>query len=78
MKRRGFIALLGGAALATPFAVCAQPQRRPARIGILTTAGTPKNALFGTFGEKLRELGYVEGQNLVIEFRSAGGNPDRR
>jgi putative ABC transport system substrate-binding protein len=73
MKRREFISLLGGAAAAWPLA--ARAQQRPAksvRIGIIDDA-----PIWDHFRQGLRDLGYVEGQNLVIEHRSAEGQPDR-
>src|SRR5215217_7353710 len=69
MKRRDFITLLGGAALATPVAAQAQ---RPARIGFLgfgTAAATADRVEALRAG--LRDLGYLEGKNIVIDFRWA-------
>ena len=70
MRRREFIAGLGGAA-AWPLAARGQ---HPAswRIGLLETTSLELNAAnFAAFRQGLRDLGYVEGQNLVIEYRSA-------
>ena len=66
MKRRAFITLLGGAA-AWPLAARAQEAPRAARLGYLAPASNPdlQQALLG----RLRDLGYVEGQNLAIEYR---------
>jgi putative ABC transport system substrate-binding protein len=76
MKRREFIMLLGGAA-AWPVAAWAQPNRTY-RIGILETIPLASNAAnFNALREGLQQLGYVEGQNLVIEYRSADGHADR-
>jgi hypothetical protein len=72
MKRRKFITLLGGA-VAWPFA--ASGQQRPTTlpiIGIIDDA-----PIWNNFRNGLRELGYVEGRNIVIEYRSAQGRPDR-
>ena len=72
MKRREFITLLGGAA-AWPLAAHAQ-QSKMARIGALYI-GTADEELFKKeHREGLRELGYVEGQNIAFEFRSAEGD----
>ena len=74
MRRREFVVLLGGTAMAGPVAGWAQPGKLP-RIGILAL-GNPDPALFfKEFREGLRELGYVEGQSIAFEFRSAGGDP---
>jgi putative ABC transport system substrate-binding protein len=76
LKRREFIALLGGAA-AWPLAARAQEQpANLARIGFLRAAG-PNDKDFTAFRNGLRALGYVEGQNLVIEQRYAAGSYDR-
>ena len=62
-----------------PCAVAAQPTTRVPRIGILSPA--PKTAAsatpFDDFRQALRELGYVEGKNIALEFRLAGGQFDR-
>jgi putative ABC transport system substrate-binding protein len=66
MKRREFISLLGGAAATWPLAAHAQ-QIRTLRLGIV--AGTPRaGPLWVAFEQHLRQLGYVDGQNLKIEF----------
>jgi len=76
-KRREFITLLGGTA-AWPLAVRAQQAGKVHRIGVLETISTTLNvANFYALREGLRQLGYAEGQNLVIEYRSADGRDDR-
>src|SRR5262245_52444158 len=75
MRRRQFIALLGGAA-AWPLAARAQ-QGRLARVGALVLTGTDAQALGSELREGLRELGYVERRNFVFEVRSADGNANR-
>ena len=69
MRRREFITLLGGAAAAWPLAARAQQTPRGARLGYLAPASNPdlQQVLF----DRLRDLGYVEGQNLAIEYRFA-------
>jgi putative ABC transport system substrate-binding protein len=75
VRRREFITLLGSAAAAWPLGVQAQQSARsPARIGILSTAGTLANAMFVAFRQELTRLGHVEGRTIVLEFRSAGGD----
>jgi putative ABC transport system substrate-binding protein len=74
MKRREFITLLGGAAAAWPLGVRAQ-QQKPARIGVLVPADP--EPFWSEFRAGLREHGYIEGQNIAFEFRSAEGKPER-
>ena len=77
MKRREFITLLGGT-VAWPLAARAQQAGKVHRIGVLETISTTLNvANFYALREGLRQLGYAEGQNLVIEYRSADGRDDR-
>jgi len=74
--RREAITLLGGAAVAWPLA--ARAQAKVYAIGILETVPRAQNqANFAGLLNGLRELGYVEGQNLRIDYRSADGQGDR-
>ena len=78
MQRRTFITLLGGAAAVWPVVGRAQQVTKVYRIGMLETTSQIANAPnLNAFRERLRELGYVEGRNLVINYRSAEGQPDR-
>src|SRR5262245_13940962 len=77
MRRREFITLLGGAA-AWPLAARAQQAGKVWRIGILETIPAALNApLFEALKEGLRAHGYVEGHNLVIDYRSVDGRVER-
>jgi putative tryptophan/tyrosine transport system substrate-binding protein len=80
MKRRQFIALLGGtvAMSSLPLAARAQQPGKVARIGFLSMISAPTFAIYlDGFRAGLRDLGYVEGKNIAIEFRWADGSYDR-
>ena len=75
MKRREFITLLGGAAAAWPLAGHAQQTERVWRIGYLVFATASLHARNSqAFRASLRNLGYVEGKDVIIDFRFADGN----
>ena len=78
MRRREFIALVGGA-IACPMGVRAQQQAgKVPRIGYLgVTSPSDRPPLLDAFRQGLRELGWVEGQNIVIDYRFAEGRVDR-
>src|SRR5438045_5874141 len=69
MKRRQFITLLGGAAVAWPLVARAQQRARPPRIGFLGLAF--ERTAGEWLGAGLRDLGYIEGTNIVIEWQWA-------
>jgi putative tryptophan/tyrosine transport system substrate-binding protein len=76
--RRTFLATLGGAAVAWPLAARAQSSSKVWRIGVLETTSMALNAPnFDAFRQSLRDLGYVERKNLIIEYRSAEGRGER-
>jgi putative ABC transport system substrate-binding protein len=78
VDRRAFLATLTGGLLAAPLAAEAQPAGKVHRIGFLGNSNPALEAnLVGPFREGLRELGYVEGQNLLIEYRWAEGKYER-
>ena len=71
MQRRKFITLIGCAAAAWPLAARAQEKARIPKIGVLWHAGSAKEEgpLFTALVEGFRNLGYVEGRNIVLEHR---------
>jgi putative ABC transport system substrate-binding protein len=75
MRRRDFLGALGGAAM-MPLATRAQQPGRLPRIGYLSP-GSAISSRDDTFRQGLRELGYVEEQNIVVEYRFADGKFDR-
>ena len=78
MDRRTFIARVAGGLVSAPFAARAQPAAKVYRIGILETIPAARNAAnLDALRRGLRELGYVEGRNLIIEYRSADGRAER-
>jgi putative ABC transport system substrate-binding protein len=78
MKRRQFIVALGGAAATWPVAARAQQPAKLPTIGFLV-AGTPAShrKWVDTFGQRLRELGLIEGRTVAIEYRWAEGRNER-
>src|SRR5258705_4339082 len=79
MKRREFITLLGGMAVAWPNAIVAQqPDRMPKKMPVIGfLASAPQKTLQDAFNRGLREHGYVEGQNLIIEWRFWRGDREQ-
>jgi putative tryptophan/tyrosine transport system substrate-binding protein len=80
VKRREFITLVGGAALAAPMAVRAQQAERMRRIGVLMpiAANDPEAPLrIAAFTQGLQELGWFDGRNVRIDYRWAGGDEQK-
>jgi putative ABC transport system substrate-binding protein len=75
MKRRNFIALIGGAAV-WPFTAGAKQTGKVPRVGYLTFRPSP-TTVDDAFTQGMRELGWIEGKNILIERRYSGGNDDR-
>ena len=80
MRRREFIALLGGAATAWPLAARAQQPERVRRIGVLSILAESDvdwRASIKAFQHGLQELGWTDGRNIQINYRGAAGNVER-
>jgi putative tryptophan/tyrosine transport system substrate-binding protein len=76
MRRREFITLLGSAAAAWPLAAHAQQPAKVPRVGILSPAANETAATLTAFREGIRDLGYVEGQTVELDFRLSKGIMD--
>lgn len=80
MRRREFIALVGGAAASWPLAARAQHAARPRRIGFLMgyAEGSPQARIaVSAFDEGLKKVGLTAGRDVVIDYRWAGGDPEK-
>ena len=75
MRRRDFINLLGGAAATWPLAARAQQSARMPHVVHISPVDLPTRSII--YRTELRKLGYVEGRNIRLEFRSTAGNDDR-
>src|SRR5262245_21748412 len=79
MKRRELLIILVAAA-ARPLGAWAQQQAKVWRVGFLAIPERPvivESSRYGAFARGMRELGYVEGDNLLIEYRFADGKAER-
>jgi putative ABC transport system substrate-binding protein len=80
MRRREFITLIGGAALAWPLAARAQQSERMRHIGVLTP-GAADDPVYqernAAFLQALQQLGWTVGRNLRIDYRRTGGDAER-
>jgi putative ABC transport system substrate-binding protein len=77
MERRTFMAMLTGGIVVAPLAAEAQQAAKVARIGFLSLHVAPNRHLREAFRQGLRDLGYLEGRNVVIEYRDAEGKVER-
>src|SRR5271166_1814427 len=80
MRRRDFITLVGGAAVAWPLAAHAQRPERVQRVGVLMSAAADDRegqARLAAFLERLQQLGWTDGRNVRIDTRWPGDDPDR-
>jgi putative ABC transport system substrate-binding protein len=77
MRRREFIALLGGAGVALPLQAAAQQPAKVPRIAFISTTSSPGSPFIEAFARGLGDLGYVEGRNIAIEWRWGYGSAER-
>jgi putative ABC transport system substrate-binding protein len=77
LNRRTFLGTLAGGLLAAPLAAEAQPAGKVVRIGYLTIDLAAASQTTEAFRRGLRNLGYVEGRNVMIEYRDAEGKSQR-
>jgi ABC-type uncharacterized transport system substrate-binding protein len=77
LSRRRFLGILGASLLSAPLGAEAQQARKVYRLGVLMTLYAPDSEPLRAFREGLRDLGYIEGQNLVIDWRYTQGRDDR-
>src|ERR1700756_4933425 len=80
IRRREFISTLCGVAVVWPLAVRAQQGERMRRVGVLMSLAedNPQTRLWiETFVQRLRQLGWIEGQNLILDVRTAEGDFSR-
>src|ERR1700751_2412566 len=77
MKRREFITLLSGAAVAWPLAARAQQPGKVPTIGFLVANPSIESSRVAAFVQRLRELAWIDGRNLAIEYRWAEGRNER-
>jgi putative ABC transport system substrate-binding protein len=73
VRRRELIATLGGAAAAWPLAARAQQAVKVPRVGILSPAASETAGTLSAFREGIRDLGYIEGQTIALDFRLSKG-----
>src|SRR5262245_25882494 len=78
MTRREFITLVGGATIAWPLVARAQLPKKSPTIGYLGGGGPESHrAWVDPFVQRLRELGWIEGRTIAIEYRWGAGRPER-
>ena len=74
MERRGIIVALPALLVASKSTGAQQAPAKIPRVGILSPADSDKTPIFDAFRAGLRELGWVEGRNIILEFRLARGD----
>ena len=75
MDRRQFVSMAGLGLLATPLAARAQQAAKVPTIGVLVIGNIDPAQFWRLFRQGLHDLGYVEGQNIIMEYRPQGGKP---
>jgi putative tryptophan/tyrosine transport system substrate-binding protein len=75
-RRREFVALIGSTALGWPLAASGQQPTKVPRIGILTPAESDATPIFSGLRRGLRDLSYIEGATIILDFRFGKGNLD--
>src|SRR5262245_50860271 len=78
IRRREFITLLGGAAAAWPLSARAQQQPKIPTVGFLGSDAAAWSSWTAAFVQRLRELGWIEGRTIAIEYRWSEGRPERQ
>jgi len=81
VKRRAFMTLLGGVAVAWPLAARAQQAAGMRRIGVLTAFAdndAEAQANITAFRQSLEKVGWIEGRNLAIDYRWGDADPERK
>lgn len=76
MDRREFIGSVAGGLLALPLSTTAQQPGKVPVVGVLNIAVGPRSTTVDAARQGLRDLGYIEGQTIVLEVRFAGGKPE--
>jgi putative ABC transport system substrate-binding protein len=74
MNRRDFVAAIAVVAIGVSMAFGQQPSGKVPRVGVLSPAENAATPIFEAFRQGLREIGYVEGRNIILEFRFAQGD----
>src|SRR5713226_6209583 len=77
MERRTFMAMVSGGLLTVPFAAAAQPGKITRLCFLTFDPGTPQSTRFTQFFQGLRDLGYVDGRNIAIDYLSVDGKAER-
>jgi putative ABC transport system substrate-binding protein len=77
LKRRDVLTLFGGAAMAWPAAGWSQQPNAPPRVGVLLYSSPQGDPQMEALRRGLQDLGYVEGRNIIFEYRYAEGRPER-
>ncbi len=77
MPRCKFLIVLGAFTLAPVLSLAQQPSAKPSRVGILSPFNASSDTFRDTVQQRLKELGYTEGRNIVIEYRASDGMADR-